>query len=233
MIDERPTGSKDPFALRRAALGVIRLVLDNQLRLSLGTVFGTAVDGYDTSLRARSGDEVADALIEFFADRLRVHMRERGLRHDVVDAVFAVAGDDDLVRLVARAEALRRFLDTEDGADLLLAYRRASNIVGIEEKRDKRGYDGAVDEAALAQDEEKALHGRLAKTGPEIAKALKAEKFEKAMAALSTLRTPIDDFFDRVTVNTDDKTLRENRLRLLSRIRASLANVADFTRIEG
>ncbi|HEX9837478.1 MAG TPA: glycine--tRNA ligase subunit beta, partial [Alphaproteobacteria bacterium] len=239
-IEERPTGSKDPYALRRAALAVIRLVLENGVRIELVPVLTAAKDleepgdsakgtrGRLTATRRVAGwskpvDTVVLDLLAFFADRLRVHMRERGLRHDVVSAVFAVAGDDDLVRLVARAEALRRFLDTEDGADLVLAYRRASNIVGIEEKRDQRDYAGAPDESALAQDEERLLHQRLAKAGPEIARALKDEKFEVAMAALATLRTPIDAFFDRVTVNTEDARLRENRLRLLSQIRASLA----------
>ena len=232
-IDERPTGSKDPFALRRAALGVIRLIVENQLRLPLRKVLAHALDGYGPKVVAGDAMSVVDAIMEFFADRLRVHMRDQGLRHDVVSAVFAVAGDDDLVRLMRRADALKTFLDTDDGANLLTGYRRASNIVGIEEKKDGARHDGAVDVAKLEQAEERGLNERLAAVEGDIDHALSAEDFEGAMTALATLRTPIDQFFDAVTVNSGDADLRMNRLRLLSRIRASLSAVGDFTKIEG
>lgn len=232
-IDERPTGSKDPFALRRAALGVIRLIVENQLRLPLRTVLAQALDGYGSDIVSADTSKVVDDIMAFFADRLRVHMRDQGLRHDVVSAVFAVAGDDDLVRLMRRADALKSFLDTDDGANLLTGYRRASNIVGIEEKKDGSKHDGAVDTARLEQAEERGLNDRLAAVEGDIGQALTAEDFEGAMAALATLRTPIDQFFDAVTVNSDDADLRVNRLRLLSRIRASLSAVGDFTKIEG
>ena len=230
LIDQPPTGSKDPFALRRAALGVIRLVLDNRLRLPLLGLFRGAVAAY-----RHDGDEgaVAAAILAFFADRLRVHMRDQGLRHDVVSAVLAVSDDDDLVRLTARADALRGFLDTDDGANLLTAFRRAANIVRIEEKRDGAAYDGAVDESALVEDDERALNARLGEAETAIAAALAGEDFAAAMAALAGLRAPVDRFFDHVTVNAEDAGLRANRLRLLSRIGAALGKIADFTRIEG
>jgi glycyl-tRNA synthetase beta chain len=230
LIDERPTGSKDPFALRRAALGVIRLILDNGLRVALRPLFERAVEAY-----GQGGDaaEVGASILAFFADRLRVHMREQGLRHDVVSAVLAVADDDDLVRLVARADALRGFLESDDGANLLTAFRRAANIVRIEEKRDGVSHGGAVDEAVLAEDEERALHTKLGEAAEAIAGALTDEDFAAAMAALAALRAPVDDFFDAVTVNADEPELRQNRLRLLSGIGAALATVADFTQIEG
>ncbi len=232
-IDERPTGSKDPFALRRAALGVIRLIVENQLRLPLRTVLAQALNSYGEIVASGAAASIVDAIMEFFADRLRVHMRDQGLRHDVVSAVFAVAGDDDLVRLMRRADALKSFLDTDDGANLLTGYRRASNIVGIEEKKDGEKHDGAVDVAKLEEAEERGLNERLAAVEGDIDHALSAEDFEGAMTALATLRTPIDQFFDAVTVNSDDAGLRVNRLRLLSRIRASLSAVGDFTKIEG
>ena len=230
LIDERPTGSKDPFALRRAALGVIRLILDNGLRVPLRSLFVNAISAY-----GQGGDaaEVADAILAFFADRLRVHMREQGLRHDVVSAVLAVADDDDLVRLVARADALRGFLESDDGANLLTAFRRAANIVRIEEKRDGASHGGAVDEAVLAQDEERALHAKLGEATEAITAALGREDFAAAMTALAALRAPVDEFFDAVTVNAEETELRQNRLRLLSGIGAALATVADFTQIEG
>ena len=160
-------------------------------------------------------------------------MRDQGLRHDVVSAVFALGGDDDLVRLMRRADALKQFLDTDDGANLLTGYRRASNIVGIEEKKDGATHDGKVDNRKLEQSEERDLNDRLAAVESDIDSALSAEDFEGAMAALATLRTPIDRFFDAVTVNSENADLRLNRLRLLSRIRASLSAVGDFTKIEG
>jgi glycyl-tRNA synthetase beta chain len=228
-IDEKPTGSKDPFALRRAALGIIRLILDNGLRLPLRTVMAESASLYG----AKDPGAVASDLMAFFADRLRVHMRDQGLSHDLVSAVLAVADDDDLVRLVARANALKVFLETDDGANLLLAFRRAANIVAIEEKKDGQAFDGAIDPSLLALAEEQGLNDRLDAAATKIDSALAGEDFAAAMSALATLRAPLDTFFDKVTVNDDDRALRANRLRLLARIRAALASVADFTEIEG
>ncbi len=232
-IDEKATGSKDPFALRRAALGVIRLILDNALRLPLRGILETAANLRSASGENRDAIEVANDLIAFFADRLRVHLRDSGLSHDVVSAILAVAEDDDLVRLVARAEALRTFLETDDGANLLLAFRRATNIVSIEEKKDGAAYDGPVDQARLEAAEEHALNDKLDVATKTIGAALADEDFSAAMTALATLRAPLDIFFDKVTVNAEDSAIRANRLRLLARIRAALASVADFTEIEG
>ena len=226
-IDEKPTGSKDPFALRRAALGVIRLVLENGLRLPLKAEFAKARELY------RADTDPADDLLAFFADRLKVHLREQGVRHDAIDAVFALGGEDDLVRLMARVEALTAFLGSDDGENLLTAYRRAANILKIEEKKDERRYDGAVDGGAFQQDEERDLHRGLSEAGPAIAQAVAEEDFAGAMAALARLRGPVDAFFDGVQVNADDAALRENRLKLLNEIRAALGGVADFSKIEG
>ncbi len=232
-IGEKPTGSKDPFALRRAALGVIRLVLDNGLRLPLGDVLGGAFDFQaDGRQLASSHAATVTALLEFFADRLKVHLRASGVRHDAIGAVFA-KGDDDLVRVVARARALQAFLDDAAGADLLTAYRRAGNIVRIEAKRDGRGYDGPPDPARFAEPEERLLDTGLATVAVVADDALAREAFTDAMRAMAALKAPVDAFFDRVTVNADDRVLRENRLRLLARIQGTLDRVADFSRIEG
>ncbi len=228
-IDEKPTGSKDPFALRRAALGVIRLILENRLRLPLTSVFKHAGGLYD----GIAGGLKPQNLLDFFADRLKVALREKGVRHDLISAVFALGGEDDLVRLLARVEALKLFLDSDDGANLLTAYKRASNIVRIEEKKDGKAYDEAAHTALLSAGEEKALHEALTVATRESAAALAAEDFAGAMAALARLRRPVDDFFDKVTVNCDDAALRVNRLRLLSQIRTTLHGVADFSEIEG
>jgi glycyl-tRNA synthetase beta chain len=227
-IGEKPTGSRDPFALRRSALGIIRLILENKLRLPLGGLFGTAAMHLPAGISLREPNE----LLEFVADRLKVHLREEGVRHDLIAAVFAL-GEDDLVRLRARVEALDRFLDSEDGANLLVAYRRAANIVAIEEKRDGRRYDGPVDPALLRLAEETALYSYLSEVSQEAGTYLAREEFERAMSALARLRRPVDHFFDKVTVNCDEPKLRENRLRLLCRIRATLNQVADFAQIEG
>ncbi|MEK9725999.1 MAG: glycine--tRNA ligase subunit beta, partial [Rhodospirillaceae bacterium] len=226
-IDEKPTGSKDPFALRRAALGVIRLILENKLRLALLPTFATARNLLEVDA------DPAGYLLAFFADRLKVHLREKGVKHDHVDAVFALGGEDDLVRLLARVEALGAFLGSDDGGNLLTAYRRAANILRIEEKKDGRAYDGAPDAALFAQAEETALHTGLETAGPAVADAVAAEDFAGAMAAVAALRQPVDAFFDAVTVNADDPALRENRLKLLNGIRAALEGVADFSKIEG
>jgi glycyl-tRNA synthetase beta chain len=232
-IDERPTGSKDPFALRRAALGTIRLILENRLRLSLRTAFGLAAQANVVPMDEARRCAVIDELVAFFADRLKVHLREQAVRHDLVTAVFSLSGEDDLVRLVARVGALAPFLRSDDGANLLTAYRRAANIVRIEERKDGTSYDGAAAEAALAQAEEVALAHRLAEVGTGTSAELAREDFAAAMTTLSRLRGPVDAFFDHVTVNVDDPALRTNRLRLLSQIRATMNQVADFSAIEG
>jgi glycyl-tRNA synthetase beta chain len=229
-IGEKPTGSRDPFALRRAALGIIRLVVENGLRLPLAAAFRRA--------HSTLGPDVPDAageLLDFIAERLRVHLREQGIGHDLIAAVFERAGEreDDLVRLLARVAALGAFLSSEDGANLLIAFRRASNIVGIEERRDGRRYDGDIDPMLLRQSEERMLAERLAEVGERAGTFLQREEFETAMSELARLRRPVDDFFDKVTVNCDDAALRENRLRLLSRIRDTMNQVADFSQIEG
>jgi len=169
----------------------------------------------------------------FLADRLKIQVREQGVRHDVVDAVFALGGEDDLVRLMARVNALQKFLATDNGKNLLIAYGRAANIVAAEEKKDKKSYNGAVDEKLLLQAEEKAVAASLAKIGPQAEAAIAKEDFVAAMTALAVLRAPLDAFFDKVTVNAEDKALRANRLNLLTRIRATMNAVADFTKIEG
>ena len=213
-IDEKPTGSKDPYALRRAALGVVRLILENGLTVKLG-------------------EFVEPDLLSFFADRLKVHLRESGARHDLVDAVFALPGQDDLLLVVKRVEALGRFLGTQDGKTLLAGTKRAANILRIEEKKDGVTYEGGVDMVLLHEPEERALAEAIAHLGPQIETALGAEDFEAAMALIATLRAPVDAFFDKVTVNAEDKALRANRLRLLADIRAITRAIADFDRIEG
>lgn len=247
-IDKRPTGSKDPYALRRAALGIIRLITENGIRLELAETLVTAAKPLKPYLGLMVADAGEDAreeailrhvtatieehLLPFFADRLKVQQRDLGVRHDLIDAVFA-KGDDDLVRVLSRVSALSTFLDTEDGTNLLAGYKRAANILRIEEKKDGRSFDQAVDEGVLTDVEEKALASALGKAAADAEDALMVEDFEKAMAALSSLRAPIDAFFERVTVNADDEALRANRLALLSQIRAAVNTVADFSLIEG
>jgi glycyl-tRNA synthetase beta chain len=175
----------------------------------------------------------ANQLLEFFADRLKVALREKGVRHDLVSAVFALGGEDDLVRLLARVAALQKFIESEDGANLLVAYRRAANIVRIEEKKDKASFDAVVNTSKLIEAEEKALHAALGAVEGKVATAIEREDFAAAMAAMASLRRPVDAFFDKVTVNANDAGLRENRLRLLSQIRTTLDRVADFSKIEG
>ncbi len=235
-IGETPTGSKDPYALRRAALGVIRLILENKLRLPLGTIFAQANAVLDKAPAADRApkNEVVSGLLDFFADRLKVALKDKGVRHDLITAVFAVGGEDDLVRLLARVGALDAFLRSDDGGNLLVAYQRAANIVRIEEKRDKTTYDGAqVRTDQFAQAEEKALAERIFAAEIDAQEALAREDFTAAMAALAKLRRPVDDFFDKVTVNCEEPDLRVNRLRLLARIGATLGKVADFSKIEG
>jgi glycyl-tRNA synthetase beta chain len=226
-IDEKPTGSKDPYALRRAALGVIRIVLENGVRLPLVKQVRAETQG-----DAKKKDEVAQSLLAFFVDRLKVHLREQGARHDLVDAVFALGGDD-LLMVVKRVEALGKFLDTEDGEHLLIGTKRAINILRIEENKDKTTYDQAPDPDLLKRPEEKALARAVDQVEKEASAAVAREDFAAAMAAMAKLRAPVDAFFDFVTVNTQEADLRANRLRLLNRIRATTLTVADFSKIEG
>jgi glycyl-tRNA synthetase beta chain len=277
-IDEKPTGSKDPYALRRAALGTIRIVLENGLRLSLRRAVASAtkpvlariyhlslgkdqseVEGIASRLisevlhrwaeriagTARNGDHSgvpdidADAetlaadLLAFFAERLKVYLRERGARHDLVDAVFALPDQDDLVLIVRRVDALAKFLDTEDGKNLLAGYKRATNILRIEEKKDGKSHTGAPDPKAYKQDEERALSAAISEARKEATVAVKQEDFAAAMSAMAKLRPYVDAFFEKVTVNVDEPKLRENRLKLLNEIREATRAVADFSRIEG
>jgi glycyl-tRNA synthetase beta chain len=222
-IDEKPTGSKDPYALRRAALGVIRMVIDNKLRLPLTDVFQKAVKNFSTG---------SDLLL-FFADRLKVQLREQGARHDLVDAVFSLEGQDDLLMIVRRVEALGKFLDSDDGKNLLAGYKRATNIIRIEEKKDNREYTGVPDAKRYQLPEEKALAEAIGVAKKEAIADVAREDFEAAMRAMARLRPRVDAFFDKVTVNVDDKALRENRLRLLNEIREATRAVADFSKIEG
>jgi glycyl-tRNA synthetase beta chain len=257
-IDEKPTGSKDPYALRRAALGVIRIVLENELRLPLTEIATVAIHAVDDSiirraatLAASSGksfalgqirltttfgrrtvDPRAIDLLSFFADRLKIYLRDKGARHDLIDAVFALPGQDDLLMIVRRVEALARFLAADDGKTLLAGYRRAANILKAEEKKGET-FEGAYDPALLQEPEEKALADALETAAKDAAADVAAENFEAAMRALSALRAPVDAFFTAVTVNADDPALRVNRLRLLGRLRDAVHTVADFSRIGG
>jgi glycyl-tRNA synthetase beta chain len=236
-IDEKPTGSKDPYALRRAALGVIRIVLENGLRLPLmdvleSQVAKTAKVRGDVVWAGRQVEQRNVDLLAFFADRLKVYLRDQGARHDLVDAVFALGGDD-LLMIVKRVEALGKFLDTEDGANLLIGTKRAINILRIEEKKDGVSYDEAPDPNLLKRIEEKALAKAVDEVEQAAAAAVANEDFAAAMAAMALLRAPVDEFFESVTVNTQEPGLRENRLRLLNRIRATTLAVADFSNIEG
>jgi glycyl-tRNA synthetase beta chain len=257
-IDEKPTGSKDPYALRRAALGVIRIVLDNNLRLNLrptmsqhfGLAYGSVVGAEaaaDRAIEARGArversnapalwmKEVApewlNSLLFFFADRLKVQLREQGARHDLVDAVFALEGQDDLVMIVRRIEALAKFLDTDDGKNLLAGYKRATNIIRIEERKDKLQYTGAADPSLYSQAEEKALASAIGAAKLEADLAIVREDFASAMGAVAKLRPHVDAYFDMVTVNVDDVRVRANRLRLLNEIREATRAVADFSKV--
>ena len=257
---EKPTGSKDPFALRRAGLGIIRIILENGLRFSLHhamhAVLGMLEERVsahtpefdplakrimaaaaarvqdDASARPRESKVVYE-IIEFLADRLKFALRDKGVRYDLVDAVFSLGGEDDLVRFVARVNALARFLDTDDGANLLVAYRRAANILRIEEKRDNLSYDGEPDPARLQLKEELVLTEELNSANAQIAAANAEERYGDAMAVMASLRKPVDMFFENVTVNAAEAELRRNRLLLLSRLRSVMHTVADFSRIEG
>jgi glycyl-tRNA synthetase beta chain len=231
-IDEKPTGSRDPYGLRRAALGIIRMILENGIRLPLLTAFGKAAELYGAALPTGSC-AISESLITFFADRLKVHLRSSGVRHDLIAAVFSLGDEDDLVRLVSRVEALTRFLESDDGANLLAAHKRASNIVAIEEKKDSVRFDGAVDPALLTDANESALFESLTIVVAKIQPLLAEELYDDAMKVLAGLRNPVDKFFDAVTVNADDPATRQNRLHLLSQIGAAMGEIAEFNQVEG
>jgi glycyl-tRNA synthetase beta chain len=277
-IDEKPTGSKDPYALRRAALGVIRIVLENALRVDLRALLIAHLEGalhrqaavnpaYADYLKRAyepTGDRtpdfedhpsesdhirhvtadarsVAAELLEFFHDRLKVQLREQGARHDLVDAVLSqeagsateTGEQDDLLQIVRRVEALGRFLDSDDGKNLLAGTKRAANILREEEKKDGVAYDGDVDPTVLREPEEKALFEAIGAASGEVIAAVEVEDYDDAMRALAHLRGPVDTFFDTVLVNDPDAAVRVNRLRLLNRIRTATRAVADFSKIEG
>src|ERR1043166_3282571 len=268
-VGEKPTGSGDPFALRRAALGTIRILLAFGVRLELfdlarirsealahadldksvkrnvstviaerlGRGFGELTIIEDTNIRSVSVTQFARAralqLLEFFADRLKVALREKGTRHDLIDAVFSLGNEDDLVRLVARVEALQSFLKTDDGANLLVAYRRAANILRDEEKRDKTSFDGEPDESMLLEPEARTLLVALDFARKDVQPFLEKERFVDAMQVLAGMRDAVDAFFENVRVNDENKMAREHKLKLLSRLRATLHLVADFSKIEG
>ncbi len=252
-IDEKPTGSKDPYALRRAALGVIRLLVESKTKIELGVLLTNifeklapknssagekgivappiSVATYER-IKGAQVDKRAIDLISFFADRLKVQLRDQGARHDLVDAVFALEGQDDILMIVRRVEALAAFLATDDGKNLLAGTKRAANILRIEEKKDGRAYDGAPDASLYAQDEEKALAHAIDAAKSEAGAAVAKEDFAAAMTAMAKLRPAVDAFFDKVTVNAEDKAVRENRLKLLNEIRAATRAVADFSKIQ-
>jgi len=253
-IDEKPTGSKDPYALRRTALGVIRLIVENNVRANLVTILndhipamlesiaialrksGVETFGIGQGLQSWNGknvDQKCIDLLSFFADRLKVQLREQGARHDLVDAVFALGGQDDLLMVVRRVEALGKFLDTDDGKNLLAGTKRASNILAIEEKKDKRVFDGAPDRKLYKAVEEETLADEISRAKQATSRAVDAEDYEGAMSHLARLRPAVDAFFDKVKVNDDEPKVRENRLKLLNEIRAATRAVADFSKIEG
>lgn len=243
LLGEKPSGSKDPFALRRTVLGVIRLLVENKVRIGLLEIFSIAftqiiLQGKVTAIDTELGNckIVSQDLLDFFFDRLKVHLRERGMRHDLIAAIFAQnieIEEDDLVRILARADALSRFLATDDGKSYALTCRRVMNILHIEENRSKASYHGPIDERLLCQQEERTLQRCLSEVVQISAAAISEEKFYEAMLVLARLRLPVDAFFENVTVNSRSMQLRENRLRLLSQVRAAMQVLADFSKIEG
>jgi len=236
-IDEKPTGSKDPYALRRAALGVIRIVLTNNLGLSSRGMFEMHVRRFRPEMSDTEISNAGDDFVDFFGERLKVQLREQGARHDLVDAVLHVGGEAGIVSIVRRVEALRKFLDTEDGKNLLAGYKRATNIIRIEEKKDGRKYIDRPDQSRYRQEEEEALAQAIDTVRAEASAAVHQEDYEAAMRAMAKLRSYVDAFFEKVTVNvadgTEKKELRENRLKLLNQIRVATEAVADFSCIEG
>ena len=258
-IDEKPTGSKDPFALRRAALGVIRLVLEQHTRTELLSLLMSHYDIVEKDVElvrlreaAKKGGDTASGyiyvgtvpppppridnsenIVAFLHDRLKVHLRDQGIRHDVIDAVLAMPGSDDLTLVVRRATALNAMLASEDGPNLLQGLKRAANILAQAEEKDGVEYSFGADPKFAETDEERALFAALDAAEPKIAAAMRAEDFPAAMSAIAALRAPIDAFFEAVQVNTDNQVVRRNRLNLLSRIREAGRLIADFGKVEG
>jgi len=220
-INEKPTGSKDPFALRRAALGVIRLLIENNVSLSLLSVLQKAYPNADLQ-----------DLLGFFHDRLKVFLRDQGLRHDIIDACIAVSGNDNLTVLVKRAQALSQFLKTDDGDNLLQAFRRANNILSQAEAKDGVEYSYGADVKYAENAQERAVFEILDRQEPLIEQAMNAAEFSNALAGLAALRAPLDGFFEAVQINAENAVIRRNRLNLLSRIRALGVQVADLSRVE-
>jgi glycyl-tRNA synthetase beta chain len=241
IVDEKPTGSKDPYALRRAAIGVIRLILENQIRINLLPIFDKAAELFPLEVCGEKNTEafaahllsqrpdvgpprspryfVTGDLLAFVADRLKVQLRDQGTRADLLDAVFSFGGQDDVLMVLRRVEALGRFLDTDDGMNLLAAYKRAVNIVRIEEKKDNISYTGPPDPKLYIQPEERALAHEIDFANSQASAAAAHEDFAGAMAAIAKLRPVVDAFFDEVLVNVDQPAVRANRLRLLNQIR--------------
>ena len=230
-IDEKPTGSKDPFALRRAALGVIRLILSNTLRLDLRALRQIADSAFPAAIKA--GEANDDSLLSFFHDRLKVFLKDQGIRHDLIDACLAMPGHDDLTLLVKRAEALAAFLKTEDGPNLLAGFKRANAILSQAEAKDGVEYSYGADIKFAESPQERDLFAKLDMAEATIAPAVSREDFNEAMWAMAALRAPIDAFLDATQINTDNAILRRNRLNLLHRIRAICSGVADLTKVEG
>lgn len=228
-IDEKPTGSKDPFALRRAALGVIRIVLENQLRLNIGDIAGAHI----AAISGGAKEEVARDLVQFFHDRLKVYLRDDGIRHDVIDACLAMDANDDIALVVKRARALAAFLETQDGENLLQGFKRANNILTQAEDKDGVEYSFGAD-AKFAEDaSETTLLDALSEKGRAISSAIEAEDFASAMQSMASLRAPIDAFFETVQVNADNDVVRRNRLNMLGQIRKTCLAVADLVQVEG
>ena len=235
-IDEKPTGSKDPYALRRGALGVIRIILDNNLPISLRSVVENHASKFYPGLVNKEGRSKVDDLMSFFEDRLTVQLRDQKARHDLVAAVLdnsSLVSGQFLTLIVRRVDALGKFLDSDHGKNLLAGYKRATNIIRIEEKKDKREYAGTADAKKYEVTEEKALAEAIDVAKKEASAAVAKEDFAAAMRAMAKLRPGVDAFFDKVTVNVDNKLLRENRLKLLNEIREATRSVADFSKIEG
>ena len=232
-IDEKPTGSKDPYALRRAALGVIRISKSNEIDLTPRSLLETHIRKIRPGLGDVSISEIGDTFQDFFNERLKVQLREEGARHDLVDAVLYLGSHEvGLLSTIRRVEALSKFLGSDDGKNLLAGYRRAANILRIEEKKDGKLYMGEPNPGGYTQSEEFALAHAISKVMPEAKAAIEREDYVNAMAAIARLRPAVDAFFDKVTVNVDDKALRENRLKLLNEIREATRAVADFSKIE-
>ena len=232
-IDEKPTGSKDPYALRRAALGIIRIILEHDLKFGIKDYFAKGLQLYKNQHGKGFGQDQAEDLLSFFVDRLKVYLRDQGVRHDLITAVFALGGQDDLLMIVKRVKALSSFLETDDGINLLAGVKRAANILRIEEKKDKMSYKGDVNPEVLDHTQEKALYKSIEAAISSTQKAIKQEDFEAAMGVLAKLRKPVDQFFDDVIVNDEKTEVRVNRLNLLAKIREATREVADFSKIEG